>query len=69
MAILLKTEVEIKKAANWAESRLREIEHAYEARHRVALEHYMNYNSKTFKKFYNGRADTFVPLIFVVWVK
>lgn len=64
MAILIKTETEIKKAANWAIARLEEIENAYQARHRVALEHYMNYNSKTYKKFYNGRADTFVPLSF-----
>ena len=51
MAILIKTESEIKKAQNWATSRIDEIENAYQARHRVALEHYMNYNSKTFKKW------------------
>lgn len=64
MAILLKSANDIKKCENWAISRIREIEDAYDARHRVSLEHYMNYNSKTFKKFYNGRADVFVPLSF-----
>ncbi len=66
MAINIKTAVELKKAEKWAISRLDEIENAYAPHFKIALENYMNYNSKTFKRFYKGRADVFVPLSFQI---
>lgn len=66
MAIDLKSGIEIKKAQEWAIARIKELDIAYEPHFKIALEHYMNYNSKTFKSFYKGRADTFVPLSFQI---
>lgn len=46
--------------------KIEDAESAYDTRFKIAKEHYKNYNSIRSKRFYNGRADIFVPLSFMV---